>query len=90
MNKIRKYQIMHKPLINPCVESIIDGSACRLMNDNESCDDEDREIPDFMELHSSELHASEKLPDYFEFLKYLLIIVMYLIKILLKTICFNG
>ena len=34
------------------------------MNDNESSDDEDIKIPDFMELHSS-----EKSSDYFEFLK---------------------
>ena len=58
-------KISSKPLINPCVESIIDGSVCRFMSDNESSDDEDIKIPDFMELHSS-----EKSSDYFEVLKY--------------------
>ena len=44
---------------------IIDGSICQFMSDSESSDDEDIEIPDSMELHSS-----EKSSGYFEFLKY--------------------
>ena len=58
-------KINNKPLISQSVKVIIDGSVCRFIDNNESSEDEYMEVPDLMELHSS-----EKSSDYFKLLKY--------------------
>ena len=57
-------KVNNKP-ISQSAKFIIDGSVCRFMDNNESSDDEYMEVPDSVELHSS-----EKSSDHFEFLKY--------------------